>query len=209
MGLLSFTLPELEAEVTSPSVKRAIREFIDVEENKRRIAYEEDRARRREDRHAEFEKIRLRLQHWSMGNVPSSVAKDLVRASAWWLTHSSGRPVRAPRHASRVEKYSLGWGIEFGANHFLITRAVQRSATKLLEYVPGIEERHEMFRMAGVLNILRPAFPASVANYKLDEYGHYAPTKGHLVFGAQSICVDDAARYVLGASGLMRHTWAE
>jgi hypothetical protein len=55
---------------------------------------------------------------------------------------------------------------------------------------------------------LRPAFSESVANYKLDEYEHYALTDGHLVFGAQSICVEDAACYVLGALGLNRFTFA-
>lgn len=110
---------------------------------------------------------------------------------------------------AKSRRVPLRWGIEFGANHFLITRAVQRCARTLLEYVPGVEERHDIFRRTDLIRVLRPAFPASVSNYNLDEYGHYAPTKGHLVFGAQSICVDYAACYVIRASGLMRQTLSQ
>jgi hypothetical protein len=43
-------------------------------------------------------------------------AKRFIRASAWWLTHSSYRPVRAPRHADRVQMSTHGWAVEFGGN---------------------------------------------------------------------------------------------
>lgn len=38
--------------------------------------------------------------------IPLEVARRFLRATAWWLTHSSGSPVRAPGHADRISLLS-------------------------------------------------------------------------------------------------------
>jgi hypothetical protein len=59
--------------------------------------------------------------------VSEELCKSFVRSSAWWLTHSSGSPVRAAGYANRAYKNSRhGWAVDFGANTFCIAKAIQR-----------------------------------------------------------------------------------
>ena len=53
-------------------------------------------------------------------------AERFIRASSWWLTHSSYRPVRAPGHAERLYMTPHGWAVDFGGNSFLVGKAIER-----------------------------------------------------------------------------------
>ncbi len=67
------------------------------------------------------EQIRV-LRPWLIRTetVPLELAKEFVQKTAWWHTHSSGNPVRAPKHSERIYKSIHGWSIDFGANTFLV-----------------------------------------------------------------------------------------
>jgi hypothetical protein len=52
-------------------------------------------------------------------------AVRFIRASAWWLTQYH-KPVRAPKHADHVHMSVHGWAVDFGANSFLVGKAIER-----------------------------------------------------------------------------------
>ena len=130
--------------------------------------------------------------------IPEELAQDFLRESCWWLTHSSGTPVRAPGHADRMYLDKRhGWAVDFGANTFLVGKAIERSAKKLKEFLdaaasagqPPIEE---------LKRNLRDAIAGAVSNYDGNEYAGYYPINGNeLTFGAQAIDLDDAVSYLI------------
>lgn len=200
---------DLQAEFqkfTSPSVRKAAMTFLDAEIEQARISAEESQKKYAAERTAHCTRARERLQAWRLRRVPLSVARAVVSESAWWLTHSSGSPVRAPRHASRIEKRREAWTIEFGANSFEISTYVSAVASKLLEPLEKIENGGILDRKS-LLKLVRPVPSRCVANYKGDRYEYYAPEGEFLVFGAQALSLDDLARYIVGASGLSRYAW--
>jgi hypothetical protein len=135
-------------------------------------------------------------------DVPLKLCEELVAGSAWWLTHSSGSSVRAPRHADRLEKLYCGWSVEFGANSFAAARALARArdyATKLFEQ--AAEGKLPTERT--IRQHLRAIPSGCVLNVNRDFYEHYpANDLGELVFGAQAIDINDCERILLRITGL-------
>ena len=137
--------------------------------------------------------------------IPLYVAKEFVERSAWWLTHSSGWPVRAPRHADRIYNSHHGWAIDFGANTFLVGSAVERCRVEIGDYLDLL-----VSGQAPPLNILKQTLKqhisGAVANANGYEYSGYYPIndEGRLVFGAQAIDVDDGVAYIFEATGIDR-----
>lgn len=134
--------------------------------------------------------------------VPLSLAEDFVRESAWWHTHSSGRPIRAPNHASNIYNSHHGWAVKFGANIFLVGKAIERCNDEINNYIdlaingniPSLEE----LESALVLHIR-----GAVANNNGYEYEGYYPLDGRdMMFGAQSIDVYDGVKFILAKSGV-------
>lgn len=74
--------------------------------------------------------------------IPLELAKRFIRATAWWLTHSSGSPVRAPGHANRITKSHHGWVVDFGANTFLVGKAIERCRNILNDYLDEASKGH-------------------------------------------------------------------
>jgi hypothetical protein len=109
--------------------------------------------------------------------------------------------VRAPGHADRVEKTRQGWAVEFGANHFLAGKAIERCRSFLLEALEAFEQGKPWSR-AKLVSKLKTAVAWSVANYSLDEYELYPLTGNDMMFGAQSIDVEDAASFMIKESGI-------
>lgn len=136
------------------------------------------------------------------GRVPRHVAENLVAGSAWWESHPSG-PVRAPRHADRLDGGERNWSVEFGANSFLVSAAVHDCCQCIRQWIqqqqalPVPVKSWEM--LAGELtSIVR----GSVANYRGDTYSGYGHgTQGKLIFGAQAIYVND---FVGGIAGYLK-----
>lgn len=130
-------------------------------------------------------------------SVPKEWAMRLVAASAWWLTHASGNPVRAPRHANNIYLSPRhGWSVDFGANAFLAGKAIFRCRAvidaALDECMGG-----RLSSDADLAFELRTQITGSVSNVSSEEYNSYPTTNGRMVFGAQAIDVDDAVDFFL------------
>lgn len=134
--------------------------------------------------------------------IPLEVAREFIRASAWWLTHSSGSPVRAPRHAERIYKSHHGWAINFGGNTFLVGKAIERCRNKINDYLDNAI-KGQLPLKSEVIASLKRQISGAVANADGYEYSGYYPIEGgDLRFGAQAIDVTDGASYMIQKSGL-------
>ena len=148
---------------------------------------------------------KIRLTHpWlvSIEEIPLDLAKNFVRSTAWWHSHSSGRPVRAQKHADRIYKSSHGWIVEFGANAVLVGKAICRCRTEINKFIeiaasgdiPDINELKSnlMFHIRG-----------AVANHGGNEYDGYYPVDGRdMMFGTQSIDLEDGVNFLIENSGV-------
>ncbi|WP_143271851.1 hypothetical protein [Azospirillum brasilense] len=135
-------------------------------------------------------------------NIPRLLAEDFIESTAWWLTHSSGNPVRAPRHARRIYLSPRhGWALDFGANTFLVGKALERCRTIIHSFYEKISSGDIPIR-SEVSRALRRSIAGAVANYSGDEYTEYPDDGQDLVFGAQAIDLNDAVRFALRNSGL-------
>jgi hypothetical protein len=137
-------------------------------------------------------------------DAPIELAREFVRATAWWHTHSSGLPVRAPRHANRIYKNHHGWVVDFGANSFLVGKAISRCAREIDSYIEN-GTRGELVRLDELRTKLVMHIRGAVANHNQDEYdGYYSLTGTNMMFGAQSIDVHDGADFMLSTSGIKK-----
>ncbi len=137
--------------------------------------------------------------------IPLEVAEKFIRETAWWLTHYSGNPVRAPRHANRIYKSNHGWAVEFGANTFLVGKAIERCRNTLNYYFDKVS-KHNIPLKSEMINSLKHSLKqqisGAVANVDDNEYAGYPIDNDELVFGAQAINVDDAAKFMIRESGI-------
>lgn len=134
-------------------------------------------------------------------SIPLELVRNFVQDSAWWLTHPSG-PVRAPKHADRIYLCPRhGWTLEFGANSFLVGKALERSRAQVIKYFDRIC-LGESIRRSEVRAAIIEVLASSVSNHIGEEYKSYPVSGSDLVFGAQGIDVNDAASFVLTHSGL-------
>ena len=141
-------------------------------------------------------KIRQRLQHFSktagIRSVDEATAKLFIRESVWWLTHSSGWPVRAPGFQNRVYGSSPDWKVDFGANTFLVGRAIQRCLNTIEDAVERIN-KGENVSYEETWSKMSYNIRGAVANYSGYEYeGYYSAIGAYgMIFGAQSINISD------------------
>jgi len=91
------------------------------------------------------------------------MAERFIRASAWWLTHSSYRPVRAPRHAEHLYMSHHGWAVDFGANTFLVGKAIERCRV-ILDRCRDEAATGQVLLRADVEAKLKKAISGAVAN---------------------------------------------
>ena len=137
--------------------------------------------------------------------ISKELAQDFIRKSCWWLTHSSGSPIRAPGYADRMYLDKRhGWAVVFGANTFLVGKALERSSRKLKQFldaaVSGAEPPTEDLKRD-----LRYAIAGAVANRDGNEYeGHYPINGNELTFGAHAIDLDNAVSYLIAKVDIER-----
>jgi len=125
------------------------------------------------------------------GKVPLELAKRFLRRSVWWHSHSSGKPVRAPSHADRIEGIDGDWKILFGANYFLAGRAINRCSKTLEGYISSVEENLPWTEQ-DLINKLWLNVRGAVANRNGAEFSGYYPISGQdMMFGVTSIDVHD------------------
>lgn len=134
-------------------------------------------------------------------DIPLELAAELVRGSAWWLTHSSGSPVRAPRHADRLRRFYCGWCVEFGANSFAAGRALAQ-ARDVAKSMIALASEGKLPPEQEVRRRIRSIPSNCVLNLNRQFYEHYPVSGTDLVFGAQSIDVNDCERILMDVTGL-------
>jgi len=129
--------------------------------------------------------------------IPKEIAQQFIRRSAWWLTHSSGMPVRARGHARRIYKSQHGWTVVFGGNSFLVGKAVERCRNEINNFFEEASSG-KLPRLSDLKKLLCRQISGAVANNDGYEYdGYYPITDGQLIFGAQAIDVNDGADYLI------------
>jgi len=145
-------------------------------------------------------------QKWLVekNSISLELAKDFVRSSAWWYLHPSGSPVRAKKHADNIYKSNHGWVLDFGANTFLVGKAIERCARELNSYfkkaIDGTPFTFEELTSKLILHIR-----GAVANYGGNEYeAHYPLTGQDMMFGVQSINVKNGAKFLIDRSKIKK-----
>jgi hypothetical protein len=133
--------------------------------------------------------------------IPLEVARSFIRSTAWWIGHPSG-PVHAPKHADRIYKSHHGWAIDFGANTFLVGKAIERCRNKINDFF-DLAAKGQLPTRSEVNTALKHQVSGAVANIDGYEYSGYYPIDSRdLVFGTQSIDVEDAAKFMIRESGI-------
>lgn len=134
--------------------------------------------------------------------VSFEMAQNFVRATAWWHTHSSGSLVRAKGFADRVVKSRHGWAVDFGANRFLIEKAIARSGSEISRMIQSRDKSIEI-DLPTLKESLKRIISGAVANHEDNEYDCYYPLTGDdMMFGAHSIDVRMGADFLIRASGM-------
>ena len=134
--------------------------------------------------------------------IPESLAKDFVRNTTWWDHQKAYRYIRA-NHSHRVKKdYRHGWAIQFGANQFLVGKAIERCKDEINEYIEQFIKGNKMdFNI--LKEKLREHISGAVATGNNYEYsGYYPINDGYLKFGVQAIKVDDGVNFLIKELGL-------
>ncbi|EJN17932.1 hypothetical protein PMI36_05349 [Pseudomonas sp. GM79] len=135
-------------------------------------------------------------------DVPRELAEEFIRRTAWWHTHSSGSPVRAPKHSDRIYRSHHGWTIDFGANSFLVGKAISRCSIEINKFIDGSISGN-LQEIVDLKKKLIMHIRGAVANNNQDEYaGYYSLTGPDMMFGAQSIDVEDGANFIIQKSGI-------
>lgn len=130
--------------------------------------------------------------------ISKELAQGFLRRSCWWLTHSSGRPVLASGFADKVYLDKRhGSAVKFGANAFLVGKAIQRSGKEITTFLDpaasGKESSIDVLKQE-----IRYAIAGAVANYDGNEYDSHYPISGNeLIFGAHAIDLNDGTSYLL------------
>jgi PLD-like domain len=160
-----------------------------------RAAEEHRRKVEKKRRTAIFASARTSVRELLLGGkVPEDVARRFLENSTWWHSHSSGTPVRAPRHANRMYGYGGDWKIDFGANTFLVGRAIERCARTIERFLADSEAgtpwSHKYLFEQLKLNVR-----GAVAGYNGGEYaGYYPVSSNDMMFGVTSIDVEDFSK---------------
>jgi len=106
------------------------------------------------------------------GAVPLTLAQELIRASAWWHGHPQSL-VRAPKHAEHVANGPLGLELTFGANYFLVERAIILSKRAIIEALKQAIASNSTVDGNALRARLSTCIRKSVANYNHEVYDYY------------------------------------
>jgi hypothetical protein len=153
------------------------------------------------------------------------LAEEMIQKSAYWYGHPCGYPVRTPKHSKNVNdpistmqalEAVLGCEqkstfiksdcqIKFGANIFLISKAIYRCQSTLLEFLDNAEAGN-VLTLSKLKYQLKMNVRKSVANHQGQEYeGYYSAFDGnHIIFGTQSISTDDFVNVILSKVNIHR-----
>ncbi len=127
-------------------------------------------------------------------NVPRELAIRFIEESAWW--HHPYGLRRAPGHSDRMDGIHGDWKVKFGANTFLVGRAISRCASTIDRYLAAIKQGHDQNRDE-LVEKLKFNVRGAVANWNGYEYRYYDVQGNDMMFGTQSIDVNDFVNLAL------------
>ena len=106
------------------------------------------------------------------GNVPVSLAQDLIRSSTYWISHPQGITHPEPKWADRIEKGPHGLEVRFGSNKFLAERAILLSKDTILDEITHSEKHGTPIDYKLLYRRLITCVRRSASNYadKIFEY---------------------------------------
>lgn len=123
--------------------------------------------------------------------LPLGLAQRFIADSAYWYRHPKG-PAKAPKHSERITVGPHGWEVQFGANSFLIDQAIRRCTDNVHDVLTTVSNTDEKFPSSALQEQLITSVRGAVSNYLGEIYVAPWPiTKGHMLFGAQSIHVGE------------------
>jgi len=178
-------------ELLSPLHEKIAPLIIEVDKTEEQYWFE----LRLEELQKNLPKVRQRLGKFvrtaGSRSVDEKTARYFIRNSAWWLKHPSG-PVRARKHEYNVYGSNPDWKLDFGANTFLVGRAIQRCLNTVEDALERISNGEEV-SFWDIRRLMFRNISGAVANYEGYEYeGYYSAIDGNdLVFGTQSIDMSD------------------
>ncbi|MBV1790802.1 hypothetical protein KQ940_22295, partial [Marinobacterium sp. D7] len=128
-----------------------------------------------------------------------SIAQFFVSKYAMW-DHPTGRWVSAPKHAERIENGRYGWEIEFGANKFLVGRAIEKCTNYIRDLIYQVEQGHAI-ESGNINSQLGLIIRSCVANYEGEIFeGYYSVERNLLRFGTQGINIETFKSYIIGTT---------
>ena len=108
------------------------------------------------------------------GNVPISLAQDLIRSSVFWVDHPQGIIHPEPKYADdHIVKGSQGWEVRFGANCFLVERAILLSKQTMLDEIDRSKNLSQTVDPTLLFRRLITCVRKSVADYGHNIFDYY------------------------------------
>ena len=107
------------------------------------------------------------------GNVPISLAQDLIKSSAFWVDHRQGIIHPEPGWADRIERGLDGWEVKFGAHYFLVESAVLHSKRVIIEELDHAQNLTMPIDQKLLYSRLITCVRKSVANWNHDPFDYY------------------------------------
>ena len=129
-------------------------------------------------------------------DVPRELAIRFIEESAWSYFTRNGLPTPAPDHSHRMDGVHGDWKLKFGANTFLVGQAISRCASTIDRYLAAIKQGHDQNRDE-LVEKLKFNVRGAVANQNGEYQGYYPVRGNHMMFGNQSINVNDFIQFAL------------
>jgi len=132
--------------------------------------------------------------------IPKELARQFIKNTVYWDHPKAYRYVPAPSHSDRIENNFLhGWSIKFGANYFLVGKAIKRCRRTINNYI----ENNTTISFDKLKDDLSKNIRGAVATGNNDEYSGYYPLEdGYMKFGVQAIDVDEGIEFLIKEVGL-------
>ena len=131
--------------------------------------------------------------------IPIKLAKKFISYTGYWDHPKAGCYVNVD-HSSRIENNFLhGWSIKFGANYFLVGKAIKRCRRTINNYI----ENNTTISFDKLKDDLSKNIRGAVATGNNYEYSGYYPLEdGYMKFGVQAIDVDKGIEFLIKEVGL-------
>ena len=108
------------------------------------------------------------------GNVPISLARDLIEASTFWVGHPQGIIHPEPGWSDRIVNGIHGWEVQFGANYFLVEQAILLSKQAILAELDRAQILSQPIDPKLLYGRLITCVRKSVADYSHNTFPYYA-----------------------------------